>query len=384
MGRALHQNGVPSHRLESALERVSRSLGLDGSYFSTPTALFVSLQGKTHLLRVDPGEVDLGRMYDLDVIADAVIEGDIDEVDGAAKVSEVLAAPPRYGLVLSLLAFLLASATAAPFMGGGLYDAAIAGACGLVTGGLHTLSERVEAIGRLFVPLAAFCCSLLTQVAATQLALQPETTLVAGLIVLVPGLTLTTAISELASGHLASGTARFMAAAMSFLTMGVGVALGLSLGGALAVDPMTAVIAPLPGWVSWTILPFAALAFLVLFKARLADLPWIIIAGYLAIGCAYFGNLAIGPALSAFAGAAGVAIFANGFARFRKRPAATVLVPGLILLVPGSLGFAGVTAMLGNDTIGGIESVVSMLFVAGALVAGILVANVVVPPVRSL
>ena len=48
----------------------------------------------------------------------------------------------------------------------------------------------------------------------------------AGLIVLVPGLTVTTAITELATSHLTAGTTRMAGAFMTFIAIGFGVALG--------------------------------------------------------------------------------------------------------------------------------------------------------------
>ena len=52
-----------------------------------------------------------------------------------------------------------------------------------------------------------------------------------GMIVLVPGLTVTTALNELATRHLMSGTGRLMGAMMAFLVMGLGVTLGGKLAG---------------------------------------------------------------------------------------------------------------------------------------------------------
>jgi uncharacterized membrane protein YjjP (DUF1212 family) len=45
LGRGLHASGYPAHRLEDALERVARRLGLEAQFFSMPTALFASFGG---------------------------------------------------------------------------------------------------------------------------------------------------------------------------------------------------------------------------------------------------------------------------------------------------------------------------------------------------
>ena len=63
LARGLHAHGYPAHRLEAALERVSRRLGLHGQFFSMPTALFASFgeggEQRTFQIRVEPGAMDL-------------------------------------------------------------------------------------------------------------------------------------------------------------------------------------------------------------------------------------------------------------------------------------------------------------------------------------
>jgi uncharacterized membrane protein YjjB (DUF3815 family) len=59
-------------------------------------------------------------------------------------------------------------------------------------------------------------------------------------------------------------------------------------------------------------------------------------------------------------------------------------VPAVLLLVPGSMGFRGVSALLGRDTLSGVGTLFEMFVVAIAIVAGLLVANAVVSPRRSL
>ena len=79
LGRGLHAHGYPAHRLEAALSRVSRRLGLHGQFFSMPTALFASFGAgedqRTFQIRVEPGAMDLRTLADLEDIADAVADG---------------------------------------------------------------------------------------------------------------------------------------------------------------------------------------------------------------------------------------------------------------------------------------------------------------------
>ncbi|MCA9702047.1 MAG: threonine/serine exporter family protein, partial [Myxococcales bacterium] len=85
------------------------------------------------------------------------------------------------------------------------------------------------------------------------------------------------------------------------------------------------------------------------------------------------GGVAFGPELGAFCGAAVVGLAAEVYARRRRVPEAVLLLPGLLLLVPGSLGFQSVSLFLAEDPAAGIAAGFHMVLVAVALVAGVLV-----------
>ncbi len=109
-----------------------------------------------------------------------------------------------------------------------------------------------------------------------------------------------------------------------------------------------------------------------------------LLSGATAYATARLSQPVVGPELSAFLGALLVAIGANVYARTTRRPAAVPLVPGIMLLVPGSVGFRSVTELLAQDVVSGMETAFTMTLVAVALVTGLLLANVIVPPRRTL
>jgi uncharacterized membrane protein YjjB (DUF3815 family) len=80
-----------------------------------------------------------------------------------------------------------------------------------------------------------------------------------------------------------------------------------------------------------------------------------------------------------------VAVGSSLYERRLHRPAAVVLVPGILLLVPGSIGFRSLTALMERQAVAGIETAFSMILTAVALVAGLLVAGVIAPapPMRG-
>jgi len=388
LGRALHGHGYSAQRLEDVLGATSDRLGLQGhQFFSTPTSIMASFgpigRQRTHMLRVEPGEVNIGKLAALELLSLEVAQGRATPADGIAAISRIIAAPSPYGPGLTILAYGAVSGAACQFLGGGGREVIVASALGLglVLGGLFTAAQ--PRLSRVFEPLAAFFVS----VAAVGLAhaVGPLSVLIAtiaGLIVLMPGLTLTTAMTELATRHLASGTARLSGAFITFLAIAFGVALGNRIGGAIFGAPQVASPVPLPPWAPLVALVAAPLCFVVILRAELRDAPWIVAAGVIGVMGGRLGAATLGVELGTFAGALAVAIASSVYERWQHRPAAVVSVPGILLLVPGSVGFRSLTSLMERKAVAGIETAFSMILTAVALVAGLLIAGVIAPEPR--
>jgi len=106
------------------------------------------------------------------------------------------------------------------------------------------------------------------------------------------------------------------------------------------------------------------------------------VVGGFAVG--RFVSETAGTEFGAFAGALMVGCGSNVYARTLNRPAMVPQTPGLLILVPGSVGYNSLTAMLESDTIRGVELAFSMMIVGVALVGGLLLANQIISPKRIL
>jgi uncharacterized membrane protein YjjP (DUF1212 family) len=388
LGRGLHAAGYSAHRLEEAVMLVAQRLGLEAHLFSTPTALFAAFgpegHQRTHLLRVEPGSTDLSRLAALDGVATRVALGQESPERGSQELDAILAAPPRYGPALTVAAFALASAAASRFFGGGPREALASLVIGCAIGLLALLAGRVRALTRVFEASAATLAAFLATFAAVHFGpVAAFTAMLSGLIVLVPGFALTTAVIELAQRHLMAGTARLTGAIGTLLAMGFGVALGGRLAEVLFGPAPLAPPVAVAGWTEWLALVVAPLGFVVLLKADWGDAPAIVLGSALAYFGTRLGSQLLGPELGAFLGALLVGAWGNAYARWRHRPAVIVISPGILLLVPGSIGFRSVTSLLDRNTVLGIEAAFTMAFVAVCLATGLLFGNVLVPP-RSL
>jgi uncharacterized membrane protein YjjP (DUF1212 family) len=388
LARAVHMYGESAQRLEDLLEAMSHRLGLQGAQcFSTPTSIMASFgplgRQRTHMLRVRPGEVNLGKLAEVERIAMDVAHGDLSPKDGTSALAGLAHTGPPYGRVLTMLAFGIASGAACQFLGGGVREIAAAAVLGLGLGIFSMVTQLQPRVARVYEPLAAFLVSGSAVILAhltVPFALLTAT--LGGLIVLIPGLTLTTALAELATRHLASGTARLSGAFITFLGIAFGVALGNRVGAAL-LGPVP-VVEPqlLPGWATLVALIAAPLCFTIILRAEPRDAPWIVVAGALGVQGGRLGAEALGVELGAFVGAFVVALASVAYERLRHRPAAVVLVPGILMLVPGSVGFRSLTSLLERQALAGVETAFSTILTAIALVSGLLIAGVLAPERR--
>jgi len=73
----------------------------------------------------------------------------------------------------------------------------------------------------------------------------------------------------------------------------------------------------------------------------------------------------------------------NIFGKLISKPISIMLVPGIILLVPGSLGFQSISNLVDNQTLKGVESAFSMTITAVSLVAGLVLSNIINPSKKS-
>lgn len=387
LSRALHEHGAPSHRLEEAMARVCRRLGLEAQLYATPTALIVAFgreRPETHLVRIHATDIDLRKLAALDEIAARIDAGTIGVDEGLRAVRRIERDGPLYRAPLLLLCQGLAAAGAARFFGGGPSEVAASLLIGLCVGALSMVATRLRP-GFNAEPFAAFSAAVLSMLlAAAAGPISVPVTTLASIIVLIPGYTLTDAVIELATRNLASGTARLTGGVMTLVYVFFGVVLGTRAGEVL-LGPAVMVVPPqLPGWTELLALLATALAFGVLFQAHWRDLGWVSLASAVAYGGSRLGAHWLGPELGSFVGAFALGISANAYGRLRNRPAAVPMVPAMMLLVPGSVGFRALTLLLARDVVSGVQTAFTMLLIAVAIVSGLLSANQVLPPRRPL
>jgi uncharacterized membrane protein YjjB (DUF3815 family) len=218
--------------------------------------------------------------------------------------------------------------------------------------------ERSERSAALAAPLGAFVASFLASSlahAGFNIAVRDVT--FAGLVVLLPGMKMTVGIGEIATGHLQSGLANAANAIVQFVGLVFGVAVGTSLATNWLGPPPVSAPHPFAGYVSIAAAAFVGLAFVVTLRAPARDAVWMCSSAVLATVANLVATDVLGNDIAAvFAAALVVGLAGHAAAHRYRRSALAFIVPGLLMLVPGAIGFESATSLLAGRTVSGIAA----------------------------
>jgi len=394
LARRLHSYGTTAQRLEGAICAVAKRLRLVCDPWSNPTGLLLSLSDAnagregaetTRLLRLEPGDIDLRKLCQADAIAERVMSGEMGLHEGSRALQALDRAPGQRGQLLMVFSFGLTSASVAVLLRTGwaaILTAAcigwLIGALSLLGIGRPRLAEALDALSALLATLIVFA------VAHYIVPISLQSVVVAALIVLLPGLALTNAVSELSSQHLVSGTARFAGALATLLKLTFGTVAGTQVAHYLGWTPTEPLPALQPFWLEWAALLIGSYAFAVLFRADRRDYLLVMASAWLGYLTTRYAGAALGSEGGVFIAGLVVGALSNLYARAFNRPGALVRVPGIILLVPGSVGFRSLNFALERDVMLSLDTGFALVALLISLVAGLLFGNLLVPARHNL
>jgi len=386
LGGALLSAGCPTHRLEHAVRRVAELEGLRADVFAVPTGLFLSVGAPDQpplqrMRRVREWGVDLGRLAAVDQIFNDILDRRVSLTEARHRLDGLEQSPSPYPPAVRWLAAAGTAGATAVFFRGGVREIGVAAAGGLLVAWMRTLFARSGPARLLQDFLGGLLAGLVAWGAWEYVGrLSREVVVLSIVILLVPGLALTTGLSELVHRNLVSGASKLMEAGTVLLSIVIGIASAIALERMVGSHEVHLRARPEPGW----LVELAALAVSSLSVAVLFSVPRRLLPGAMAsvaIGwiVAGLGGRHFAGAPAAFCAAFAVALFSNALARFTSRPSQVFVVPGLVLLVPGSFGFLSLDAFLEGELAGGAAKGFEMFLVAGSIVTGLLVASVLLP-----
>ena len=391
----LHTYGTTAQRLEGALVTLSTRLNLECEPWSNPTGLILSfsdpakplgMSDTTRVIRLAPGENDLRKLVEADRIAEAVAGGEMSIAQGHTALRAMDRKPSLRFRATQLFAFGLASGAVAGLWRLPWIDIATATLLGLLIGLMLQLTDQRPRLKEASDALAALLAGLVAVLVATFIhPLNLNTVIIASLVVLLPGMTLTNAVNELTSQHLVSGTARFAGAIATILKLTVGSLIAVTLAQLVGLYPEVRAARPQPDWVEWLSLVLAAYAFAVLFKAHRRDYGWVMAAAICGYLISRYAGDAWGSPVGIFLSALTLTAAGNAFARWANKPGAIIRVPGIIMLVPGSASLRGLMSLVQQQDVAvGNSALLTVTNIVMALVAGLLFGNLLVSARKNL
>jgi uncharacterized membrane protein YjjP (DUF1212 family) len=338
------------------------------------------------MVRVKQWSMNLDRLVLVDSIFNAVAARTLTIPEARAQLGDLEKRPQPYPRALEWIAFAVVSGATAVFLRGKHAEVAAAATAGLLTAFFGWALDKVPNARFLVEFTGGLVAAVVAWAAATvHPAVSREVIVLSGVIALVPGMTLTTGLAELARKNLVAGAGRLMEALVAFTSILFGIALEVGAEHVTRLSP--GVVAARTGlpleWQAMALLA-ASLAFAVLFAVPRTYVWAAIASGAIGYVATSLGTRHLPGHVAAFAAALAVCTTSNVFARVTGRPAQLFQLPGLTLLVPGSFGFLSLESFLSGDFAKGAAQGFQMLIVAAALVTGVLLSNVFVPPRKLL
>ena len=234
-GRLMLESGSETNRVQDTVNALCLSLGMvEAESFATPTGLMltaVNRQGRafTMVTRITSRAVDLekvSRTFRLvrtigpDAMDSHAVAWALDRIEGT----------PHYPVVVKVLAGSLAAACCSLLFGGGYREALASLPVGALVKLLSILLAKVRLNEFLINVVGGTLAAMLAfSAAAAGLTGRPDRVIVGSIMLLIPGLTMVSAIRDTIAGDLVAGISRAVEALIVAAAIAIGTGLGIRL-----------------------------------------------------------------------------------------------------------------------------------------------------------
>lgn len=379
--------GGPTTRLEDKIVQLGETYGFKPEVFATPSAIIISAINSekrftSSLKRITESSIDLNLLFKIDVLFDKVIRKELTvheahKIIGENDYSHDIY-PKSYILLASFLVGYLASYLHFQSISSGF----MSGFLSLMLVAIIQPFFTSLAFTRIFYVFFASLFSIgVSACGEVFLKLPIEASFIGSLIVLVPGLMLTTAVSELAEHNFVSGTVKLVNGVLVLISIGTALFIGKDI--ISLINPQTLPLnfnytssgpVDLATSIIGTLL--IMLAFCIQFQTPSRFILSAMITGIAGqIGFEIFKNSS-SFALPSFVAALFIGLVSLGFSRLFKTPSQIFSVPGIVSLVPGVLSFTIYNSTsLGNGVESSDSKILTVATIASSLVFGLIMAR---------
>lgn len=379
--------GGPTSRLESKLIQAGEYRGYKVEVFTTPTGVFVSAlpPGRhrvvTFVGRVKEVSFNLSELETMERILQNMANGTLSARQALYYVRANDLKINKYELLLTMLgAFLIGLMSALLSYGSGL----VALCAGVITLLVYFLNGPIKDRLRLNSVFSIFIVAMvgfgLSAWASIWLQIPMEAVSLGSLIILAPGLMLTTAIAEVAEQNYVSGIVKLMKSAINLMGMLISYLLILDairfFG--FEIPPMVAgeySMKALGPYVPYLVYTSIALGMCLSLRVPKKAIPG---ATLVAFASWYVFNFLQSPeyyVTATFVAALTVGLISLIFGALYKLPSQIFSVPGILALVPGVLAMSSFSSIAKYDGLS-VEIGIKVLLIASSIVFGLFTARV--------
>jgi uncharacterized membrane protein YjjB (DUF3815 family) len=370
---------------------MAEKYGLTAEAYATPTGLFVSIHKNsdskkssdqatsTSIGRIKEYVINLNQLCWLETLLEDVIANKI-SLNAAQRILKTTRfKKPVYSLwQRSLASLAVGSAVSFP----NFADPLAAFLSGLITFGAFWVS------GPLFAKLVEsaifrdFMGALFTLAMATfsawLLGGSIDAYSIGGIILLVPGLTITTAISELADQNFISGTAKLMKGVLTLLSIGTAYILFQEFipGSIPNTSATLSRASQTPILISALCTIISVTGFSLIFQVPKKALPWAALAGLISWAVFRQFESARYMVLASFLSSFSVGALSLILGSIFRTPSQVYSVPGILALLPGMLALSSFRSLAAGRSDGGIQTAFQVTLIAGTIVFGLFFARI--------
>ena len=381
LGKALHNYGIPSYRIQAYLFKVAKNMGIKGTFMDSATWINYVFyengneQTYNYIESVAPGTLNLGAFSRIVETTDKLIANEIDisEMENRLKIIHNKTIKVNHGILT--IAYALAAGSFNLLVGTNWISVLFATLLGAFVYFITYLSTKHEYLKSVLESIVSFLATIITGLLSLVFPeLNVGLTIISAIIIFVPGLAITTALEEITSKNLISGTAKLFDSIISLFKQFFGVILGLTCLKFFIDFEIFSHYSNTPSWIIFLAMPLLSISVLPIFQVRKKDMLFGIFTGAIGFFLAYSFSVA-GILLSTFIGSIGIVISSHFFSKVTRTPEVVYVTQGIIMLVPGSKSLFGLSNVFLNTTIinvGNIGEQVAYIFmgILGGLLFG--------------
>jgi uncharacterized membrane protein YjjP (DUF1212 family) len=377
LGAAMASANYPVTMVQGAMYAMSQAYGLDAQLLALPNYVQVGSETGEGLYIANPDfDVRYDQSFQLAKLVARAPSGSMTPEEGMAELDRIRHQQRRFPVWVTILGYAVQSAGLALILQPTPWSLVGAATLGLLVGALSVLGRRIEAIGYMLPTICSFLVAFIVFTFNNRWHVGADSlrALAAPLATFLPGAAITLAVIELSTQHVVSGASRLVAGFMQIAQLAFGILIAAQLAGIADTNMVTTEVNRLGPWAPLLGVVIYGLGAMLYFGPPTSFLPWMLLMLLTAYAGQWVGNAVLGSYASGFGGGLTLIVCALAIShRPNTPPTVSLVIPGFWLLVPGSLGFMGVTQLLGtHSTAIFTATLISMMSIAVGVQTGLL------------